>query len=237
MRKYHLLIALFASVAGYRVDAQVPVRDAVLGQAVDELGEPIADAEISVRYQSNPGGVSISRSARTDRQGRYHIDLRQPPGVWTVHAEAVVDFEGRKMTIELMPDNNEPFAGTVGAIRNFQLRFVEQTADDPYGVGGMLVVATAIGDFTPLDEVTVTLHPIAGGAPIERKLRNTGEGWVVTGLRPQSYRVTVRHGGSPMLVSPALAPQSEYRWQNDYLGVFQRTGPGIYQVRIEVRNR
>lgn len=237
MRKCHLLIALLAIVAGNGANAQVPVRDSVIGEAVDEQGVPIADAEISVRYQSNPGGVSISRSARTDRQGRYRIDLRQPPGVWTVHAEADVAIEGRKMTIELMPDNNEPFAGNAGAVRNFRLRFAEQTDEDPYGIGGMLVVASAIGDYTPLDDLTVTLHPVAGGAPIERKLRNTGEGWVVTGLRPQSYRVTVRQGGSPMLVSPALTPQSEYNWRNDYVGDFQRTGPGIYQIRIEVRSR
>ncbi len=237
MRKYHLLIASLAVVTGHSANAQVPVRDAVVGQAVDERGNPIANAEISVRYQSNPGGVSISRSARTDRQGRYRIDLRQPPGVWTVHAEAVVALAGREMKIELIPDNNEPFAGNAGAVRNFRLRFVEQTAEDPYGVGGMLVVASAIGDYTPLDEVTVTLHPVAGGAPIERKLRSTGEGWVVTGLRPQSYRVTVRQGGRPMLVSPALTSQSEYSWKNDYVGDFQRTGPGIYQIRVEVRSR
>jgi hypothetical protein len=237
MQKYHLSIALLAIVAGNSANAQVPVRDSVIGQAVDEQGDPIADAEISVRYQSNPGGVSISRSTRTDRQGRYRIDLRQPPGVWTVHAEADVAIEGRKMTIDLMPDNNEPFAGNVGAVRNFRLRFAEQTADDPYGIGGMLVVASAIGDYTPLDELTVTLHPVAGGAPIERKLRNTGEGWVVTGLRPQSYRVMVRQGGRPMLVSPALTPQSEYSWNNDYVGDFQRTGPGIHQIRVEVRSR
>lgn len=237
MRKYHLPFALLAIVAGYSVNAQVPVRDAVVGQAVDEQGDPIADAEISVSYQSNPGGVSISRSARTDRQGRYRIDLRQPPGVWTANAQAVVAIEGRKMAIDLMPDNSEPFAGNAGAVRNFRLRFVEQTADDPYGIGGMLVVASAIGDYTPLDELTVTLQPVAGGAPIERKLRNTGEGWVATGLRPQSYRVTVRQGGRPMLVSPAITPQSEYSWKNDYVGDFQRTGPGIYQIRVEVRSR
>jgi len=237
MRKYYVSLAMLAIIAGCSAKAQAPVRDAVIGQAVNEQGDPIADAEVSVRYQSNPGGVSISRSVRTDRQGRYRIDLRQPPGVWTAAAKAVVAIEGRPMTIDLIPDNSEPFAGNAGAVRNFRLRFTEQTADDPYGVGGMLVVASAIGDYTPLDEVTVTLHPVAGGAPIERKLRSTGEGWVVTGLRPQSYRVTVRQGGRPMLVSPALTPQSEYSWQNAYVGDFQRTGPGIYQIRVEVRSR
>ena len=233
---YPLLAALLASAA-VAASAQAPAKDAVVGQALDEQGGPIAGAEITVRYQSNPGGVSISRSARTDRQGRYRIDLRQPPGVWTAHAKATRMVSGSAMTIDLIPDNPAPFAGHSGAVRNFRLRFVEQTADDPYGVGGMLVVQSAIGDYTPLDEVTVTLHPAGGGAPVERKLRSTGEGWVITGLRPTPYRVTASHRGRPMLVSPALTPHRDYDWQPAVVGSFERTGPGIYQLRIEVRSR
>ncbi|HWW57051.1 MAG TPA: carboxypeptidase-like regulatory domain-containing protein [Sphingopyxis sp.] len=213
------------------------MRNAVVGQALDEQGRPVADAEVTVRYQSNPGGVSISRSSRTDRQGRYRIDLRQPPGVWTVHAKARLMVDGAALTVDLVSDNASPFAGHAGAVRNFRLRFAEQTADDPYGVGGMLVVNSAIGDYTPLAEVTVTLHPVGGGAPVERSLRNTGEGWVLTGLRPTSYRVTASHRGQPMLVSAALTPQRDYNWKPEYVGGFERTGPGIYQMRIEVRSR
>lgn len=230
-------IAVAAVAAVVPIHAQAPVREAVTGQALDERGQPIAGAEVTVRYQSNPGGVSISRSARTDRQGRYRIDLRQPPGVWTAHAKARLMVEGAAMTVDLVPDNAAPFAGNAGAIRNFRLRFVEQTADDPYGVGGMLVVNSAIGDYTPLDEVVVTLHPVGGGASIERQLRSTGEGWVITGLRPTSYRITASHRGRPMLVSAALTPHRDYDWQPAFVGGFERTGPGIYQLRVEVRSR
>lgn len=217
--------------------APIPVKGVVQGQVADEQGRPIADAEVTVRYQSNPGGVSISRSARTDRQGRYRIDLRQPPGVWTAHAKATLSIDGSRMTVDLVPDNNAPFAGNVGALRNFRLRLVEQTEQDAYGVGGMLVVNSAIGDYTPLDEVTVTLHPVGGGAPIENRLRSTGEGWVVTGLRPVPYRVTASHRGRPMLVSAARTPQRDYDWHMSVVGRFERMGPGIHQLRIEVRGR
>src|SRR3990167_6092528 len=228
--------ALLAGVS-VAVQAQAPVKGVVQGQAADEQGRPIAGAEVTVRYQSNPGGVSISRSARTDRQGRYRIDVRQPPGVWTAHAKATQTIDGSRMTVDLVPDNRAPFAGNAGAVRNFRLRFVEQTADDAYGVGGMLVVQSAIGDYTPLDEVTVTLHPVGGGAPIEKRLRSTGEGWGVTGLRPVAYCVPATHRGQPMLVSAALTPQRDYDWQASVVGRFERTGPGIYQLRIEVRSR
>lgn len=230
------VIALLAT-ATVAAQAQAPVRNAVTGQVADEQGAPIADAEVSVRYQSNPGGVSIGRSVRTDRQGRYLIDLRQPPGVWTVHGRVTLTVDGAPVTLDLIPDNAAPFAGSSGAVRNFRLRFAEQTADDPYGVGGMIVVASAIGDYTPLGEVTVTLRPVGGGASIERTLRNTGEGWVVTGLRPVSYRVTAQHRGRSMLISAALTPHRDYDWKDAFVGGFERTGPGIYQLRIEVRAR
>lgn len=230
-------LGAIAMIAAVPAGAQAPAREAVVGQALDERGQPIAGAEVTVRYQSNPGGVSISRSARTDRQGRYRIDLRQPPGVWTAHAKARLMVEGSAMMVDLVPDNAAPFAGNSGAVRNFRLRFVEQAADDAYGAGGMLVVNSAIGDYTPLDEVKVTLQPVDGGAPVERSLRNTGEGWVVTGLRPVSYRVTASHRGRPMQVSPALTPHRDYDWQAAVTGGFERTGPGIYQMRIEVRGR
>lgn len=225
-------------MAGAAIAAQAQTREAVTGRVVDEDGRPIAGADVTARYQSNPGGVSISRSARTDRDGRYRIDLRQPPGVWTVHARAAVAVAGGHMTFDLAADDDAPFAGNAGAVRNFRLRFAEQSAADPYGLGGIIVVNSAIGDYTPLDQVVLTLQPVAGGAKIERRLRNTGEGWVVTGLRPQPYRVTARHGGRPMLVSPALTNlQSEYHWNDALVGNFQRTGPGIHQMRIEIKSR
>ncbi|WP_350032998.1 carboxypeptidase-like regulatory domain-containing protein [Sphingopyxis sp.] len=236
MSRFLFAVALlFAAPAA--VQAQTPVKGAVQGQVADEQGRPVADAEVTARYQSNPGGVSISRSARTDRQGRYRIHLPQPPGVWTAHAKATLNIDSTHMTVDLVPDNSAPFAGNAGAVRNFRLRFAEQTTEDAYGVGGMLVVNSAIGDYTPLNEVTVTLHPVGGGSPIEKRLRSTGEGWVVTGLRPVPYRVTASHRGRPMMVSMALTPQRDYAWRASVTSGFERTGPGIYQLRIEVRSR
>lgn len=236
MRRLCLLFAAGSVLATCVADARTPIRDAVIGQVADEDGKPIAGAEVTARHQSNPGGVSISRSVHTDGQGHYRIDLRQPPGVWTVHAKAELMVGGSHMVLDMTPDNDAPFAGNLGAVRNFHMRFVEQSAADPYGTGAMVVVAAAIGDYTPLEDVTLILHPAGGGAPIERKLRSTGEGWVLTGLRPQTYRVTASHNGRPMMISAALNPQRDYDWRSVYVSGFERTGPGIYQMRIEVRS-
>lgn len=209
----------------------------VSGRVTDENGHPMANVRVTARYQSNGGGVSYSRTAWTDSAGRYSIRVADRPGAWSVHADARVGEDGRTMTINLTPSNTANFASNAATTRNFTVRFNEQTADNPYGDGGMLVVASAIGDYTPLDEVEMTLRPTGGGAPIVRRLRQTGEGWVLTGLRPQTYEVSARHGGRPMMVSAALTPSRDYRWGASYTGGFERTGPGIYQLRIEVKAR
>lgn len=208
----------------------------VQGQVVDAHGAPIEGAEVAVRYQSNPGGVSISRSTRTDEQGRYRIDLTQPPGIWTAHASFATAIGGGEERITLTPDEDSPFAGIDGAVRNFRLAYDAPSTDSPSGAGGMLVVAAAIGDATPLDSVTVILTPVAGGPSSEHRLRRTGDGHVITGLEPRPYRVRAFHDGQALEVSPALTPVRGYAWSKEYAGDFERTGPGIFQLRVEVRS-
>lgn len=209
----------------------------VSGRVTDESGRPMANVAVTARYQSNPGGVSYSRSARTDANGRYSIRISDRPGEWSVHAQARVGSGAQSMMLDLTPSNRANFASNAATTRNFTVRFQEQTADNPYGDGGMLVVASAIMDYTPLNEVEVTLRPSNGGAPLVRRLRQTGEGWVVTGLPPQSYEISARHNGRPLMVSAALTPNRDYRWGPSYTGGFERNGPGIYQLRIEVKAR
>jgi len=223
-----------AVVGGMAVDAcALQSAGSVRGRVLDEKGRPVAGATVTARYQSNPGGVSYSRSATTDANGAYSIRVSDRPGAWSVHAQARVD----GMQMDLTPNSDELFASNAATVRNFSVRYAEQTTESAYGTGGMLVVGSAIGDYTPLEEVEVTLRPVGGGAAITRQLRSTGEGWVVTGLRPQTYEVTARHNGRPLQISPRLTPNSPYRWGASVTGGFERTGPGIYQLGVEVRAR
>ena len=149
----------------------------------------------------------------------------------------LVPIGGRHERMTLTPDTDAPFAGIDGAVRNFRQTYDVRTADAPSGSGGMLVVAAAIGDDTPLDEVTVVLTPVAGGEAFERRLEQTGDGHVVTGLVPQPYRVQAFRGDTPLDISAALTPSRDYEWRDAYTGDFERTGPGIFQLRVEVRSR
>lgn len=209
----------------------------VTGRVVDEAGRPIAGAEVTARYGQSTYYVSHSRSARSDANGRYSLYLADRPGTWTVYAKARVNTANGSMMLDLTPNDDAPFAGNAGAVRNFSVRFAEQTDDSAYGTGAMVVVGSAIGDYTDMTEVDLTLRPVAGGAPITRRLRSTGEGYVVTGLRPQIYEITARHNGRPMLISRALTPRQDYQWGSSFTGNFERTGPGIYQLRVEVKAR
>ncbi|RZJ18792.1 MAG: carboxypeptidase regulatory-like domain-containing protein [Brevundimonas sp.] len=209
----------------------------VTGRVLDEAGRPVAGAQITAQYGQSTYYVSYSRSARTDANGRYSIHVADRLGTWTVYAKARVSTANGSMMMDLTPNDDAPFAGNVGAVRNFSVKFTEQTEDNAYGTGAMVLVTSAIGDYTDLAEVELTLRPVAGGETITRRLRNTGEGYVVTGLRPQIYEITARHNGRPMMVSQPLTPRQDYQWGASYRANFERTGPGIYQLRVDVKAR
>lgn len=228
-----VLCAVIVTVAHGSASAYQSLRAGyVTGQVVDEDGRPMAGVDITARYGTSTY-VSYSRSARTDANGRYSIRVADRLGTWTVHAKGRVD----GMNMDLIPDNDAPFAGNEGAVRNFRAGFVEFTETDPYGNAAMLVVQAAIGDYTDMMETEVTLRPVNGGAPIVRRFRNTGEGYVVTGLRKQPYVISVTHNGRPMLISRQLTPRTEYEWGPTLTLEPVYFGAGIYHMRAEVKQR
>ncbi|RZJ03660.1 MAG: carboxypeptidase regulatory-like domain-containing protein [Brevundimonas sp.] len=226
--------AVAAVVSSMAVDAcAYQSAGSVRGRVVDERGRPVAGATVTARYQSNPGGVSYSRSATTDANGNYSIRVADRPGAWSVHAQARVD----GMQMNLTPSSEELFASNASTVRNFSVRYAEQTADSAYGSGGMVVVNSSIGDYTPMEEVEVTLRPVGGGEAITRRLRATGEGYVVTGLRPQTYEVTARHNGRPLQMSLRLTPTRPYRWGPSVTAALEPGPSGRPQLAVEVRAR
>jgi len=230
--------AIILSLAATGGAVALQAAGTVSGRVTDESGRPIAGAEVSARYQSNGGGVSYTNSTHTDASGRYSIRVGHRLGAWSVSARAPVGQGRDAIVVELTPDRPENFAANAATVRNFSLRFTEQTADNPYGDGGMLVAAAALMDYTEMSEVEMTLRPANGGPAIVKRLRQTGEGYVITGLRPQRYTVTARINGSPLLISPALSPsQDDYEWGESVTGGFENRGAGIYQLRVEVKGR
>ena len=235
MRPFNARPAWIVSVAAATLLSGVAVEvsarqtaGVVQGVAVDETGAPLAGVEVTARYQSNPGGVSISsRSAVTDGNGRYNINISQPAGTWSIHGSTIVD----GIRINLTPDTEALFAGNTGAIRNLRVQYLEQSADSDYGVGGIVQIDQAIGDYSSIAGMQVTLRPAGGGAAITRTIRQTGEGWVATGIKPGTYTVTAQLNGAPML----LTTRGGSNWATSATSRFTAEGFDTRHMRLTVK--
>lgn len=135
----------------------------VSGAAMDEAGEPLEGVHVEVVYltyradQLMTYGASIKATAITSEDGRYEIDIsRLPPGEYAAHAYMVVENGGRQTHMDLVPDDSATFASTDQTVRNFTGGYYEFTEDNPYGNGGVFVVANEIGDYTDLTGAEVT---------------------------------------------------------------------------------
>lgn len=219
--------------------AQTPQAGWVVGKVVDQQGRPVAGAKIFVRYQSFGGGRagryggSIGVDAVTGPNGTYRAKVGNlAPGEYNVTGKAIINQDGQRIEMDLTPEDSSNFASTSATVRNFRVGYAETTEDSNYGTGGMVLVDNGIGDYTPREEVQLILIPANGGAPITRPLRNTGEGWVATGLPFGTYEVMAKHNGRAMLIKGKNG-----EWGNSYVGKFERFGPGIYQIRVEVKSR
>ncbi len=89
------------------------------GVAVDSAGRPIRKATI---YADNQLLYNSNEIAVTDANGRYRIELSRMATTWSASGEATIELNGVSSTVELTPDNDDPFAGNTGAIRNFVMK-------------------------------------------------------------------------------------------------------------------
>ncbi|WP_019587835.1 carboxypeptidase-like regulatory domain-containing protein [Deinococcus apachensis] len=97
----------------------------VTGRVLTEAGEPLAGVEVTASHT-----VSYTYgSAKTDAQGRYHIALPHTLGSWDVGASMTLTFGGQNFDVRLSPEDDHPFAGSQGAVRDF----VYRAEDTPKG--------------------------------------------------------------------------------------------------------
>lgn len=179
----------------------------VSGIALDEDGRPLAGIQVEAVYRTVTarqlpyGGRSIKAEGATGADGRYSLSLAGlPPGEYDAHAYQVVANGGRRLNIDLVASDSSGFGSHETVRRDFRRVMVESSPELPYGNGGVFVLENAVMDFTDLGEAEVTLAPAAGGRPIVRQVRRTGEGLVVTGIPFGAYRASVRLGARPLLL-------------------------------------
>jgi hypothetical protein len=179
----------------------------VSGRVTDQSGEPVFRVNVEVVYQTYNsddlpnGGASIKASALTDGDGRYSISTDHlPPGEYSANAFHVITNGGKEINIDFQPEDSSTFAGNADTVRNFTGGYYESTPENPYGNGGIFVLNNAIGDFTDLSDAEVALVHVESGTGYRRKVRQTGEGLVVTGIPFGNYLAAVWLNGRQMQV-------------------------------------
>lgn len=168
------------------------------GQVLDSKGAPVAGVQVSadnvVVYNSNVSGV-------TDAQGRYRIRLPNEATSWRMSASITRVVDGEQIRFDMHPDNNAPFPGVDGGVRNFRWKL---SGEQPEGAGvygnSVWFYGNPNADFRFSDrDLEYTLQPVGpladgtAGQTITRTGVHTGSGWGVGDVPFGRYRMSVRH--------------------------------------------
>ena len=105
----------------------------VKGRLLNAAGEPIAGARVyaghTTYFNANVIGV-------TDADGFYKLDIGQPGGTWTVHAEITRPYNGTTYDFYVYANDAAPVNGSAGAIRNLTWKLsgaIPGTTNGKYG--------------------------------------------------------------------------------------------------------
>jgi hypothetical protein len=185
---------------------------------VDVQGRPLNGVQVfadhTLYYNTNARGVS-------DSTGRYRIDVSQPTGSWHALAQLRRNYHGQTYTFALDPNDDTPFAGSAGAVRNFIWRLSGSKPDGEGVYGGLVTVYADYANFTlVMRDVELTLVPDGAlvdgstGAPITRRLLHTADGDAMVDVPVGRYTITARYvpvGGTPRTLMVRLRDQGDYQ--------------------------
>ncbi|THF70910.1 hypothetical protein E7T06_04950 [Deinococcus sp. Arct2-2] len=86
------------------------------GVVRDEKGKPLAGVEV---FADHTAFYNMNALGKTDAQGRYRIALAHQPGTWNAGAYLRGEVGRQLFEVRLSPDDDTPFDGSKGAVRNF----------------------------------------------------------------------------------------------------------------------
>ncbi|WP_432930238.1 carboxypeptidase-like regulatory domain-containing protein [Microbispora sp. CA-135349] len=213
-------------------------RGVLKGRVVDAQGRPIEGAEIvadnQLLYDSN-------EVVRTDGDGRYRVATNIGA---TFHASATITrrYNGREYSLGLAPDDDAPFAGPSGAIRNFTWRLTGKKPDDLGFYGGKVLFRVDLNDqldtgaFLEDEKVRLTLVPdgplIDGseGSRIVRTATRNGDGSGLEDVPIGRYRITADYEGRPLAVK--LRGAADYA--QEVVADFTPVMTGVYWIELEL---
>ncbi|MFB9276158.1 stalk domain-containing protein [Cohnella cellulosilytica] len=206
------------------------------GIVVDSDGHPVKGAKIyadnQLLYNSNEVGV-------TDANGRYRIELEKLAATWHASGEATVELNGQSSPVKLTPDNDDPFAGNAGAVRNFTLRTA--TGSVIFHMADLWNPQDITLPPPAQEDVELTLVPVgdtAGGTaqPYIGRGQVTNDGFGMTGVPIGRYKVSARYvpEGEPaqtMLVRPSRGGEYQEAMEAEFVHVIA----SFYKIEIEVK--
>lgn len=153
----------------------------VKGRLLNAQGQPIAGAKV---YAGHTTYFNSNVVGTTDADGFYILDINQPGGTWTVHAELTRPYNGTTYTFYVSADNADPVSGTTGAIRNLTWKLsgiIPGTTNGKYGAKVAYYDNSAI--YIRGEEIEFTLVP-------QGPLADGSTGQTLTGRATGSFAMT-----------------------------------------------
>src|SRR5690349_15541753 len=149
----------------------------VKGKVTDTKGNPIPNAKVVIE---NTVFLAIYVYATTNAEGNYTASV--PNGSWKASVQIERQFEGINYKFDLCPDNDDPFAGTDGVVRNFKWKLAGARPGGNGFFGGNVVLYTEPGSPFNAGDVELTLTPVGPlvdgtqGQPITASTVDVGGG-------------------------------------------------------------
>ncbi|OXS61581.1 hypothetical protein B1A99_02875 [Cohnella sp. CIP 111063] len=227
--------------------AERPEPYVVKGRVVNPQGEPIQGALITIDNQLL---YNSNSQTKTDANGRYRIELTKMAATYMAYAEFSVMYEGVKHSVDLIPDDDSPFAGNEGAVRNFTVKL-----DSATGTGGsgevLFYMMDLIHPLNPVleppnrDDVTLTLEPVdkmldgTSGKKIVSKGSRSNNGYGVHNVPIGKYKVSAVYappGAEPQqMLIRVVNPGQDDPFHQSVVAGFQKVTNKIHKMELELK--
>ncbi len=229
------ILLLAAGCAEDPVEPSEQEKGYVSGQIVDTKGSPMANVDVVV---NNSQYYNNNILGQTGSDGQYKLAVEA--GSWYVRATIDVQYDNQTYTLDLHPENSDGFAGTEGAVRNFQWKLSGARPTD-FGASGYYGGAIEIvggGDFADVDGVELTLKPIAAliDGSAGQDITMNPEGYVLQDVPIGKYEISARYEPENRPLQIRIRNKDQ-EYSSKASGSFEPVYPGAtenYKITVEV---
>ena len=209
----------------------------VKGKVTDTKGNPISNAKVVIEHTVFLASYVY---ATTNAEGNYSVSV--PNGSWKASVQIERQFEGNTYKFDLCPDNDDPFAGTDGAVRNFTWKLAGARPGGSGFFGGNVVLYTEPGSPFNAGDVELTLTPVGPlvdgnqGQSITASLVDVGGG--EDGVRDVplgKYKITAINKTTDQPLEIRLRNTREYASSITTIFKSGFTGVTTYQIVAQVK--